>query len=87
MKTNDKQRSTPHEPHIAKQVKAGTLSEGEESLRQKCCPRVKIPNFKSRDILRRLEAPNRRSIWPNFSQNSLVRHEDDITSVGKCQPT
>jgi len=41
-----------------KQVKAARLSEGEESLREKYCPRVKIPNFNLRDILCRLRALN-----------------------------
>jgi len=39
-----------------------------KSVREKCCPRVKIPNFNLRDILRRLGAPNQRSIWLNFTQ-------------------
>jgi len=39
---------------------------------RKCYPRVnislEIPNFNLKDILRRLGAPNWRSIWPNFIQ-------------------
>jgi len=48
---------------------------------------LEIPNVNLRDILRRLGAPNWRSIWPNFVQNSLTCQGEDITSVGKSQPT
>jgi len=65
-----KSNTIRNEPHNAKQEKAARLSEGEGSLREKCLPRVKIPNVNLRDILRLLGAPNQRSIWPNFNQFS-----------------
>jgi len=58
-----KSDTTRNEPHNAKQER---LSEAEESVRGKCCPRfnisLEIPNFNSRNILCRLGAPKRCSI-------------------------
>jgi len=49
-----KSDTTRNESHHAKQEKVVRLHEGEGSVREKYCLRVKILNFNSRDILRRL---------------------------------
>jgi len=46
---------------------------------------LEIHNFNSRDILRRLGVSDQ--ILPNLLQNSPAHQEEDITSVGKSQPT
>jgi len=52
-----KSGTTRNEPHNTKQDKAARLSEGEESVREKCCPRAKIFNFNLRDVLSQLGSP------------------------------
>jgi len=86
MKTSVKKKrhhNTRNECHNAKQEKAVSLTEGEGSIREKCCPRVKIPNFNSRRQF--LNDVVSRQILSNFPQSSLTRHEEDIMSVRKFQ--
>jgi len=84
MKTSEKKK-WHHKKRIAKQEKAVRLSKGEESVREKCCPRVKILNFNWKDILCRSDIVSG-LILLIFPKTSLVRYDEDITSVGKSQP-